>query len=449
MCAEKRKHFNQLHDIIFQRCITIQTSVYSPPCVPHRRKGRAMRMKLTDAALKKYQPKTPRDEIFDKEVKGFGVRVTTAGKTFFFIRRVRSAKVRFSLGQYPMTSLADARKQAFAIVDKIKKGGDPRPDYSVRKRAEGEPDTFAHVAKRFIAEYCEGKKTPLSKNTIAAYKLALQGERTAKWASRPLADITDRDIIRVIDKMEAEKRFASAMLFRAYLSKFFNWCIGKRLIRENPTRGISISSTPSDFERDRCLKIPELQAVLGAADRLREPLRAYVFMLILTGQRRTETALMKWSDLTLEGDKPVWAIPAENTKNGMSHEVALSPEAVAVLSRLPKISDHVFTTNGKTPISDYSKIKAAIDKALVEANIAPWRIHDLRRSVSTGLGELGFPPHVIEMVLNHVSGTKAGVSGTYNRSRYGDDCRRALAAWAQAVTAKHAGGNIVALRPGG
>jgi integrase len=404
-----------------------------------------MKMKLTDAALKRYKPKTARDEIFDKEVKGFGVRVTQAGKTFFFVRRVRGEKVRFSLGQYPFTSLADARKQAFGIVDKITKGGDPRPDYTVRKRAEAEPETFAHIAKRFIAEYAEGKKTPLSKKTVAGYTWALQGDLTARWAARPIAEITDRDVIRVIDILEAKKQFASARLFRAYLSKFFNWCIGKRMIRENPTRGLSLGSAPAEFKRDRVLSISELQAVLEAASGLGEAWQGYIWMLILTGQRRTETVLTKWLDLTLDGDKPVWRIPAENTKNRQAHEVPLSAEAVEVLSRMRKIGDHVFTTNGKTPLGSFSRKKTAIDKATAEANLKPWRIHDLRRSVATGMAEIGFAPHVVEMVLNHISGEKAGVSGLYNRSRYEADCRRALEAWAAAVMAITAN-NVVALR---
>src|SRR5262249_27471913 len=157
-----------------------------------------------DAALRRYKPKTARDEIFDKEVKGFGVRVTEGGKSFFFVRRVKGDKVRFSLGQYPFTSLADARKQAFDIVDKINNSGDPRPEYSVRRRAEAEPETFAHVAKRFLLEYAAGKKTPLRQRTIKNYAWALQGDLTAKWAAKPLSEIADRDVIRVIDKLEAE-----------------------------------------------------------------------------------------------------------------------------------------------------------------------------------------------------------------------------------------------------
>src|SRR5262249_34591342 len=98
------------------------------------------------------------------------------------------------------------------------------------------------------------------------------------------------------------------------------------------------------------------------------------------------------------------------------------------------------------PISSFSNLKEDLDSAMKSLGIKlkPWSWHSLRKTVSTELGNLGFAPHVVEMVLNHISGEKAGVSGLYNRSRYEADCRRALAAWAKAVTAKHVG-NVVAL----
>jgi integrase len=406
-------------------------------------------VKFTDRFLAKYQPKTPRDEIFDKGGNGLGVRVTPKAKTFFFVRRVAGQKARFTLGQYPDTSLAQARMKANELLHRIKQGEDPRGDALARKEAEAEAaeNTFATIAQRFMTEYAAGKKTPLRPSTITGYRWALQGEPTAKWASRPVTEIDARDVIRIIDRLEADKHFASALLFRTYLSRFFNWCISKRLIRENPTQGVVASSTPSDFARDRALPLHELRAVLEAADNLGEPGRSFIRMLILTGQRRGETAKMKWSDLTLDGDAPVWKLPKENTKNGKAHEVPLSTEAVAVITSMPRLGEYIFTTNGKTPTGSFDRIKTALDKIITDAGVklAPWRIHDLRRSVATGMAdELGIAPHVIEAALNHVSGSKAGIAGIYNKSRYDAGTRRALAAWAQTVTAKPTD-NVVAL----
>ncbi|MFZ5671731.1 MAG: tyrosine-type recombinase/integrase [Pseudomonadota bacterium] len=453
-----------------------------------------MRMKLTDAVLRKYRPGTGRDEIFDDSLGGFGVRITAASKSFFFIRRINGEKVRFSLGKYPpagvapsstgFTSLADARRQAFDILDKIEKGGDPREEYAVRKQAKAEeqPDTFASAAKLFLEQYPKAKGKPLSEPTLKGYRWALgvpapaTSERTIrkkkpnesptmKWAARPVSQITAQDIGKILDRFEADGHLASARLFRAYLHKFFGWCAEPRrkLVPANPVSGITLDAKPQDFKRDRVLPISELQAVLKATDGLVKGLeakggkkvtgeaqRAFIWTLVLLGQRREETSLMKWSDLMLEGDTPIWKIPAENTKNGRPHEVELSPEAVEIISKLPRLGDFVFTTGGAKPISGFSKIKNALDKGLAEAGakLEPWRLHDLRRSFSTGLGNLGFAPHVIEAAINHISGGKAGVSGLYNHSKYADDCRRAFAGWAKAVTVPEAAGNVVQLRAG-
>ncbi|MGE3872318.1 MAG: tyrosine-type recombinase/integrase [Parvibaculaceae bacterium] len=465
-------------------------------------------MKLTEAGLKNYRPRTERDEIFDAEKGGFGVRVTPTNKAFFFIRRVRGQKVRFDLGRFlpkeelatarknpgsnvsRYVSLAEARRKAEDIQIKIDAGIDPRDEISANKqaRAEAAENTFAAVAKLFLEQYPKAKESPLSEATIRGYRWALNvpalepaakktkpgstpkksrskkvsESPTAKWAERPVREITPQDVGKILDKFEANGHLASARLFKAYVGKFFKWCADPRrkLVPLNPVAGIVLDAKPR--KRDRVLPIPEIKAVLKAADGLvkvsetkdgkkitGEAQRALIWALALLGQRREETSLMKWSDVTLEGDKPIWKIPGANTKNGRPHEVELSPEAVEIMAKLPRIGEFVFTTDkGKTPISGFSKIKAALDKGLAEVELEPWRLHDLRRSFSTGIGELGFAPHVIEAALNHISGEKAGVAGVYNHAKYADDCRRAFAAWARAITESEAASNVVNLKTG-
>ncbi|WP_119268364.1 tyrosine-type recombinase/integrase [Taklimakanibacter deserti] len=465
-----------------------------------------MKMKLTDAGLKNYKPRTERDEIFDTEKGGFGVRVTPTSKAFFFIRRVRGQKVRFDLGRFlpkeelararknPGTdasryvSLAEARKKAQEIQIKIDNGVDPRDEIHAHKQATAEAaeNTFAAVAKLFLEQYPKAKESPLSEATIRGYRWALNvrapepmtqksngsapkksrskklGESpTAKWAARPVREITPQDAGKILDKFEANGHLASARLFKAYVGKFFGWCADPRrkLVPMNPVAGIVLDAKPR--KRDRVLPIAEIKAILKAADGLvkvtetkngkkitGEAQRALIWTLALLGQRREETSLMKWTDLMLEGDKPLWKIPAANTKNGRPHEVELSPEAKEIILKLPRLGDFVFTTDGETAISGFSKIKTALDKGLSDPGVTlePWRLHDFRRSFSTGCGELGFAPHVVEAALNHISGSKAGVAGVYNHSKYADDCRRMFAAWAKAVTVTEAGSNVVPLR---
>lgn len=397
-----------------------------------------MKAKLTDVLIQKRKaPTTGREEIFDSQVQGFGVRIGQRDRAFFFIRRVNGKKIRFSLGQYPAVTLTKARSQALDILNKIKNGENPHEDTRRRKQivSDEAENTFGKIAARFLHEYAKGKKKPLRQQTVKGYTWALTGETSTAWHKRTLASITDRDIIKIVDAYEAKKQFASARLFRAYVHRFFRWAVEKRLIEKNPASSIPLASAPSDFNRERVLTVTELGQVLDAADKLENPARVFVKLLIICGQRRGETSFMKWSDLRLDGNMPTWSIPAENTKNHLPHDVPLPHEAITILLSLPKLGEFVFTSDGQTPISGFSKIKTKIDRHLRENNIPHWTMHDLRRSCATGMADLGIGPHIVEAVLNHVSGAKSGVAGRYNLSKYDDERRKALTIWAAYVTA--------------
>jgi len=155
-----------------------------------------------------------------------------------------------------------------------------------------------------------------------------------------------------------------------------------------------------------------------------DPFSDVVRLLLLTGQRRTEIGSLRWSEIDLA--RKMIVLPAERTKNSRFHELPLSAQALAIIERLPRrnSSDYLFGTRG---FAHWERAKAALDQRL---RIAPFRLHDLRRSCATGMGELGVLPHVIEQALNHVSGAKAGVAGVYNRSKMTDAVREGLQRWA-------------------
>jgi integrase len=165
-----------------------------------------------------------------------------------------------------------------------------------------------------------------------------------------------------------------------------------------------------------------------------------VYLLALTGQRREEVGGMRWDELDL--DARLWRIPPERTKNHRPHDVPLSGPALQILAKVIRRDRPFVFGEGDGPFQGWSKAKSALDKRIADAGStpAPWRLHDLRRTVATRMGDLGIEPHVVEAVLNHVSGTKAGVAGVYNRSLYAGEKRAALALWADHVMSTFQGG---------
>jgi integrase len=185
--------------------------------------------------------------------------------------------------------------------------------------------------------------------------------------------------------------------------------------------------------RDRVLSDEELRLVWQAADKLGGAFAPLVKLLALTGQRRDEVARMRWEEVGIENR--LWTLPAERTKNNQPHEVPLSNAALAILEKVPRVkeSPFVLTTNGgASPASGYSKNKRRLD-ALLPLDMPPWRLHDLRRTCASGMARLGINLPVIEKVLNHASGSFAGIVGVYQRHSFADEKRAALEAWGRHV----------------
>ena len=172
-------------------------------------------------------------------------------------------------------------------------------------------------------------------------------------------------------------------------------------------------------------------------------------LLLLTGARHDEIAESRWSEIDIAAK--TWTIAKERSKNGVAHEIPLSDAAIQIVARLPRVGEKkdglIFTTTGATPVSGFSRAKATIDKAIVEAlkeratdpaDVQPpagWVFHDMRRTVASGMAGLGIAPHVVEAVLNHRSGTIKGVAAVYNRYNYAAEKRDALDKWAARVAA--------------
>ena len=151
-------------------------------------------------------------------------------------------------------------------------------------------------------------------------------------------------------------------------------------------------------------------------------------MLILTAQRRNEVSEMAWDELDLDNNQ--WGIPSSRTKNEKPHTVHLSEQAAAVVTEVKNIGPFVFTSNGKTPFSGFSKSKKRLDEL---SGVSEWRLHDIRRTVTSGMAQLGIRPHIADKILNHQSGTISGVAAVYQRHKFLKERKTALDAWGNYV----------------
>jgi integrase len=221
---------------------------------------------------------------------------------------------------------------------------------------------------------------------------------------------------------------------RAYLSGLFSWAIEQGLTEGNPVSGTG--RLTKEVARDRVLSDADLKLIWEQSGSGQYGL--IVKLLLLTGQRREEVAGMRWDELDFSSGS--WVMEAIRTKNGRKHSVPLSPTTLALLNAVPRRGDRALCFGARSgPFSGWSKAKVLLDERINTAlsatdpkakPLAAWRLHDLRRTAATRMADLGVQPHVVEAVLNHISGHKAGIAGVYNHAAYDMEKRAALLLWA-------------------
>jgi integrase len=344
------------------------------------------------------------------------------------------------IGQ-PLT-LAAARRLATAVQRQRAMGKDvvaARHRERLEREARGE-NTFSVAAVDFIKQHARRKVRRWQEQAAQLGldhnddKLALIPKGLAdRWRDRPITEIDGDDIHGIVE--EAIERGVPGLVsfakgpsetrgraLFATLSKMFAWLGERRRVRMNPCLGVARPKPPP--ARDRVLTADEIVKFWRAASAERAEVEGVLKLLLITGCRLREVAEMCRAELSDDG--ATWTIPGERTKNHRVHVVPLPPLARAILAEAGGDGDLVFATSNGT----WSKIKDRLDARM---NISPWRIHDLRRTAATGMAEIGIAPHVVEAVLNHVSGARAGVAGVYNRAAYAPEKKAALERWAAHV----------------
>jgi integrase len=387
---------------------------------------------LTDRTLKALNPAPTgkRYLVWDKHRSNLAVRVTDKGtRTFMVIRRPKGERrlVNHVLGTYPAMSLAEARDAAADALDLLKKGERPLDVEKERRREKKEraerlrADTFEAVAEDFIKRHVKKLR---SAGEVAAI---VRRDLVSALGDRQVTEIDRRAVVKLIDKINDRRGMYAARHAFATARKLFNWAVERGVLERSPCEGIKAASLHGvPAARDRVLSDDELRRVWSATDRCGYPYGPLVRLLALTGQRRDEIAELRWSEVDLE--TAVLTIPAGRMKGKIAHAVPLTPTAVEILRGLPRFvsGDFVFTTTGgERPTSGFSKMKARLDR-LLGTEVAPWTLHDVRRTVRTGLSSAGVLPVVAELVIGH---KQQGIAAVYDLHRYDDEKRDALKRW--------------------
>jgi integrase len=401
---------------------------------------KAFTVKGIDAVL----PAAVRIEVRDGRTPGLCLVVQPSGhKSFAYRYRspLTGRPAKLTLGAYPGEITLEAAR---TVAQDARRAVAARRDPGAEKKAKryelgNEASKIDHLLDDFVKRHVRKKN-----KTSTGDEVERLIERRIKpaWKGRSVQTITKRDVTALLQHLVTSGAPVSANRVLAIVRKFFRWVISEHeILQTSPAAGV-VAPTAEE-SRNRVLTDDEVRALWSSTEG-NDPFVVMVRLLLVTGQRRGEVAGMRWDELVLDGDEPTWTIPAVRAKNKREHTVPLAPVSVALIRSLKRIdgSDYVLTTTSETPISGFSKGKSALDKAMLEGlrtlapdleKVADWRLHDLRRTFASGMAQIGQPIHVVERLLNHISGSFAGIVGVYQRYDFATEKRAAANAWASRI----------------
>jgi len=393
-------------------------------------------MRLTAATIKTLTlPEGVTDKIFfDDELPRFGVRVRAGGSRTWLVQYGIGGKERkLPLGRVTALDPGKARSLAKDVLARVRLGEDPLAlKHEAHARAS---ETLGAQLPRYLAF----KRASLRPRSYAQVERHLT-VHAKPLHNRPLASLANdrRHVAVVLAKVAEASGPVEANMVRSSLSACCRWLMGEGLLDGNPI--IATNKAAQNGARKRVLSDAELKRVWNGLDDGRYG--AIVKLLVLTGLRREEIGGLRWDEIDL--DRKLIHLPAERCKNKRPHDQPLSSAALAIIAALPREGDKVFAAFGS-----WGRAKERLDRKLGN-DVAPWRLHDLRRLVSTTMHDkLGIQPHIVEHILGHV-GHQGGTAGVYNKADYLDERRRALEKWADhvegIVTGKRPAAQLVRLR---
>ena len=326
---------------------------------------------------------------WDKQVKGFGCRVTASGvRSFILNYRIRGAEQRKTLGRYGPLSADEARDLAKSWLRDISKGVDPAKE----REAHENRMTFAQLAEQYIEEYAKPEK---ALTTAKEDERKLRTVLIPQWGTWPAEDITRLDVTKLRNRMKKEVSHITANRYLSLLGKLFSLAVEWGVRPDNPARGIK-----PYFEepRDRWLRPDEIRRMFESLAQEADPfIRGALSFILLTGARRGEALSAMWSDIDI--DAALWRIP--KTKAGKVQTIPLSGHAMSVLQSLPRIAGCPWVFPGRGTGKPLANLSRAWYRVRERADLEDVRIHDLRRSLGSMMVQSGASLYVTQRALRH------------------------------------------------
>jgi integrase len=425
--------------------------------------------KLTVAAVLKYTPGTARREIRDSLAPGLYLVIQpkpSGAKSWAQrFRRPDGRPAKLTLGRVANTETTDepvlggalSLRQARELANRYDRqratGSDVIEDIKAdRSRktaaaADRAANTFGRCLREFFADYKTkwqtrprrwrddaallGLRYPFGADPATAEPSVIKGSLADIWHDKAVANIDGHDVHAVVDDARRHGSAGRARKLYAGLSVLFRWLRQQQRVTANPCAGVYRPGPPQ--ARERVLSDNEIAVFWRGCDAIGTPYGALFKLLLLTGCRRREASDMTRGELS-DG---IWTIPGSRTKNHRSYALALPPLALETINSVPVIAGEagfVFTVDGKRGVNTFSQAKRELDQVMAKIAgqpVAPWRLHDLRRTCASGLAALGVQLPTIERVLNHISGSFGGIVGVYQKHEFAAEKAEALERWAQ------------------
>ena len=349
--------------------------------------------------------------LWDQGLNGFGAR-RQRKHVHYLLRYRHNGRQRFiTIGRHGSPWTPDtARTEAQRLLGLVASRTDPANE---RIRPA---ETFGAEIDRYL----ERRRSSLKPRSFEEVERHLMAHAKPLHRLR-LAEIDRRTIALRLAEIESESGPVARNRVRSSLSAFFAFAIREGLLEINPVTGTG--KADEGHSRDRVLSQTELARIWAALGE--DQFSHIVRLLMLTGQRRDEIGGLRWSEIDF--DRSLIVLPPARTKNNRQHELPISKQVRSILERQSRRNEFVWGRK----FTNWSDSKADLDQRLNGAD--DFRLHDLRRTAATMMADSGVLPHIIEAILNHVSGHKSGVAGIYNRARYEGEMRSALQRWADYI----------------